>query len=152
VYFPMTDAASESAGTPDPTPIVSLRFRVLVVDDEPRVRKVAQRMLERAHYQVVTAVDGIDALEVFERERDAIDCIVLDIGMPRLGGLATLQRLRELAPELPVILSSGYSKDDVAIADDPHCLLVHKPYDMEALTSAVAKLLEHRSCSRANTR
>jgi two-component system cell cycle sensor histidine kinase/response regulator CckA len=150
VYFPLTDVSDETIITPRFVPSQTRRFRVLVVDDQARVRKVARKMLERANYEVVTAVDGIDALEVFERERDSIDCVVLDLGMPRLGGIETMQRLRTLAPELPVILSSGYSKDKLPefVADDRCCLRVHKPYDAQALTNAVAQLLEHRSCGR----
>jgi signal transduction histidine kinase/ActR/RegA family two-component response regulator len=153
VYFPLTDDAStESSATPEPLPLATRSFRVLVVDDERRVRKVARRILERAKYQVVTAIDGLEALEIFERERDSIDCVVLDIGMPRLGGIETMQRLRALVPDLPVILSSGYSKGNAldAVADDPCCVVVHKPYDVEALTGAVAKLLQHKSCNGHN--
>jgi CheY-like chemotaxis protein len=101
-------------------------------------------MLERASYRVLTANDGQEAIEVFERQRDEIHCVVLDLGMPRLGGIEAMQRLRALAPELPVILSSGYSQRHAldTLGDDPHLLVVHKPYDIEQLTGAVAKLLE----------
>jgi two-component system cell cycle sensor histidine kinase/response regulator CckA len=152
VYFPLIDASDESTATPGQAPIAARRFRVLVVDDQPRVRKVAKRILERANYEVITAVDGIDALEVFELERDSIDCVVLDLGMPRLGGIETMQRLRAMVPELPVILSSGYSKGNAleAASDDPCCLLVHKPYDVESLTKAIAQLLEHSTCNQAD--
>jgi two-component system cell cycle sensor histidine kinase/response regulator CckA len=153
VYFPLTDASDEPKVTRPQTLSAARRFCVLVVDDQPRVRKVARRMLERANYEVMTAIDGIDALEIFERERDAIDCVVLDLGMPRLGGIETMQRLRALVPDLPVVLSSGYSKGNAleVVVDDPCCLLVHKPYDVEALTNAVAQLLEHRACGQDNS-
>jgi CheY-like chemotaxis protein len=145
LYLPAADAGSnESTVTPEPTPIAASIRCVLVVDDEPRVRKVARRMLERANYQVMTANDGLEAIELFQRHPDAIDCVVLDLGMPRLGGIETMQRLRALAPELPVILSSGYSQLHALdlVVDDRRCLVVHKPYDIAQLTGAVAKLLE----------
>jgi two-component system cell cycle sensor histidine kinase/response regulator CckA len=145
LYLPAADAgANESTVTPEPTPIAASSRCVLVVDDEPRVRKVARRMLERANYQVMTANDGLEAIELFQRHPDSIDCVVLDLGMPRLGGIETMQRLRALAPELPVILSSGYSQLHALdlVVDDRRCLVVHKPYDIAQLTGAVAKLLE----------
>jgi two-component system cell cycle sensor histidine kinase/response regulator CckA len=147
LYLPAADAgANESRATPEPAPSPARSVRVLVVDDEPRVRKVAQRMLERANYQVVTANDGLEALEIFQRQGEAIDCVVLDLGMPRLGGIETMQRLRALDPELPVILSSGYSQIHAldVLADDRHCLVVHKPYDIAQLTGAVAELSASR--------
>ncbi len=145
VYLPSTDPGSSDAiATPAPSPSATRDVRVLVVDDELLVRKVVRRMLERAHYRVVTAVDGLDALEIFERERHEFDCVVLDLGMPRLGGIETIGRLRALAPELPVIISSAYTERSAldAVADDPRCIVVPKPCEFEQLTGAIAKLLE----------
>jgi signal transduction histidine kinase len=145
LYLPAADAApSGSTAAPEPGPSTARNLCVLVVDDEARVRKVARRMLERANYQVMTADDGLEAIETFQRQRESIACVVLDLGMPRLGGIETMQRLRALAPELPIILSSGYSQRHALdiVADDPRALVVHKPYDIEQLTGAVAKLLE----------
>jgi signal transduction histidine kinase len=145
LYLPASDASPRgSTPTPEPPAIVARSSCVLVVDDEALVRKVARRMLERVGYAVLTANDGLEAIELFERQRGSIDCVVLDLGMPRLGGIETMQRLRALAPELPVVLSSGYSQrhDIEMYADDPRCRVVHKPYDIEQLTAAVAQLLE----------
>jgi signal transduction histidine kinase len=115
---------------------------VLLVDDDVRVRKVATRMLERAGYHVVTAVDGLDALERYDQEAQAIDYVMLDLGMPRLGGLETMQRLRGRTPQLRVILSSGNSERGAleAVADDAACRVLHKPYEYEQLVRALTEL------------
>jgi nitrogen-specific signal transduction histidine kinase/ActR/RegA family two-component response regulator len=86
--------------------------KVLLVDDESTVRDVGRQMLQRAGLTVLTAPDGEAALEVFRREQD-IDCVVLDLTMPRMDGEACFRELRRLKPGVKVILSSGYNEQDV---------------------------------------
>jgi two-component system response regulator MprA len=86
------------------------RRRVLVVDDEPINRRVVSRVLGRAGYDVILAADGLEALEVLERER--ADAVLLDLVMPRLDGVETCRRIRALQPSLPVLMLSAMSDDE----------------------------------------
>jgi two-component system, cell cycle sensor histidine kinase and response regulator CckA len=113
---------------------------VLLVDDEETVRLVGGRMLQRLGFEVVTARDGEEALEIYQQAPDGFACVMLDQTMPRMGGRECLHRLRELSPDVRVILSSGYSEKDIAdrYADEHLAGFIQKPY----LPAALAKLLK----------
>ena len=117
---------------------------VLVVDDEESVRALARSVLERLGYRVLQAADGMQALGLVQDLRGAVDIVILDQTMPRLSGLETLRELRRQAPELPVILTSGYEPgggpqggSDVQ-ADG----FLPKPYAPDALSRVVRNLLD----------
>ncbi|MCP3959472.1 MAG: response regulator [bacterium] len=86
---------------------------VLVIDDEEPVRTVAQRILEDAGFTVITAEDGDQGVEIFEREADRVALVLLDMTMPRLSGDKTLRELRGVRQDVTVVLSSGYSEQVV---------------------------------------
>ncbi len=81
---------------------------VLVADDEPGVRLVARRVLERAGFRVCTAVDGREAVEVHAERRSEICAVLLDMSMPWMNGDEVLRSLRERTPDVRVVLTSGY--------------------------------------------
>ena len=83
---------------------------VLVVDDENMVQEAARRTLERAGYTVISASDGASALDLLERHRDRIRLVILDMTMPGLSGEETLEQMRSICPDVPVVLSSGYGE------------------------------------------
>jgi PAS domain S-box-containing protein len=80
---------------------------VLIVDDEPLVRRAVRGILERGGYKVLESADGIEGLATFAQRRDSIDLVLLDQSMPGLSGDQVLLRLMEIAPHLPVVLLSG---------------------------------------------
>jgi two-component system cell cycle sensor histidine kinase/response regulator CckA len=86
---------------------------VLLADDEPNVLRMTREILIRYGYRVLTAVDGVDALEVFEAHRDEIRVAVIDMIMPRMNGQAAIEEIRREHPGLPVILTSGFTEDVV---------------------------------------
>jgi PAS domain S-box-containing protein len=86
--------------------------RVLIVDDSEPIRQMATKSLEGAGLEVVSAQDGVEAIEIL-REDPTIDTVVLDLTMPRQGGLDTLLQIRREGLTAPVILMSGYSEDEL---------------------------------------
>src|SRR5262245_48852985 len=86
-------------------PAVPERRRVLVVDDEPQIRRAYVRILSRAGFEVTTSATATDAL--VEIEAGEVDLVVTDISMPRTSGLDLLARIRERDAELPVIIVTG---------------------------------------------
>ncbi len=113
VYFP---ALAEQA--PVAAPALVLRTTpvgtcVLVVDDEPLVRRAARAMLERQGVEVLEASDGEQALEIYEENRARVRAVLLDLAMPRMDGQETLRRLRASPSNVPVLLMSGYDEDNV---------------------------------------
>jgi CheY-like chemotaxis protein len=88
---------------------------VLVIDDEIGVRDIAARILEQAGLTVLVAGDGQEVLRVFREHQQGIDAVVLDLTMPRTGGLEVAGALRGLRPNLPVVLLSGFSVLEVTL-------------------------------------
>jgi len=116
---------------------------ILLVDDEDSVRMVAGRMLEQLGYQVLPAPNGDQALEIYRRERDRLDLVILDMIMPGMGGAETYQKLKEINPVVPVLLSSGYALDgetqQVMAAGARG--FIQKPYRLALLSHKVVEIL-----------
>ena len=132
VLFPATDGLETSAVTP---PEEAVRWSgegtVLVVEDEAQVREVSRRILERMGFDVKTAVDGMEALEVFREHADEIDCVLLDVAMPRMGGEETLPELKRIKPDVRVVLVSGFGQEEIQrrFAGKGLAGFMEKPYD-----------------------
>jgi PAS domain S-box-containing protein len=119
------------------------RDTVLFVDDESLLRKVARRHLHGLGYSVHTAGDGGAGLETFRRESASIDVVILDLTMPVLSGLEVLARIRDLSPDMPVIVASGYSSqvDAKEVLRAGADLFLPKPYAPEDLSRSIRKVL-----------
>lgn len=117
------------------------RATVLVVDDEPLVRSGTRRILERRGLVVLEAEDGEAALAVFREHAASIGLVILDMGMPVMGGAECFAKLRELA-DVPVLIATGYADDTAAQALIARgAALIEKPYASSALARDVARLL-----------
>jgi two-component system, cell cycle sensor histidine kinase and response regulator CckA len=116
---------------------------VLVVDDDPHVRNVAETMLRDLGCQVFTAKDGFDGVRLFQAHQDEIHCVLLDLTMPGMDGWETLVELRALHPDVPVILTSGYDEAQVMLGDHSERpqVFLHKPYHLKDLQAAMEAAL-----------
>ncbi len=116
---------------------------ILVIDDEPQVLKTTRRMLETFGYRVLTADSGNEGLRLAGEHLDEIGLVLLDMRMPGMSGDVTLQRLQDLAPQLPVIIISGYPLTDVM--RHIHSLTpygyLQKPFSMSDLRECVRRTL-----------
>ncbi len=117
---------------------------VLVVDDEQLVRDVAVRMLQAAGYDVLSARDGEQGLQVFAENIDRVQAVVLDMAMPGLDGSEVYKELRTMSRTVPVLFSSGYLDPDLPIGPGgSHRVdFLQKPYRMAALAERIEELLE----------
>jgi PAS domain S-box-containing protein len=116
---------------------------VLVVDDEEFIREIAERALIHAGYRVLQAQDGQEALAWFLPGQDPVDLVLLDMTMPRMGGAEAFRRIRAVAPETRVLLSSGYTQKESlqSLAGLPPDGFLAKPYRIADLLAAVADTL-----------
>ena len=117
---------------------------VLLVDDEETVLEVSKGLLEAMGYQVLMAKDGKEAIEVYEKSRDDIDVVLLDMVMPKVGGGEAYDRMRQINPHVKVLLSSGFSIDGEASAIlDRGCNgFIQKPFTVKELSEKIKKILE----------
>ncbi len=117
--------------------------RILVVDDEPGVRRVGQLMLRKLGYQVIEASSGIEALEIMERQANVLTGVLLDLTMPEMDGLATFQAIRRIRKDLPVLLTSGYNESDATerFAGRGLAGFLQKPYTLQALHDSLQAII-----------
>ena len=121
----------------------TLTRTVLLVDDEKMVLEVGKAILQRLGHEVVTAESGEEALDQFNTHRDAIGCVVLDLTMPGMDGKETFKQMRSLDPEVPIIIASGLSADQVAsqFNTDPATAVIQKPYQVADLSATIQSIL-----------
>jgi hypothetical protein len=84
---------------------------VLVVDDETAIREATREILEQHQYRVVTAADGREAIDVFQKERNSVRLVITDMMMPVMGGAALVRALRTMEPDLKIIACSGLDQE-----------------------------------------
>jgi two-component system cell cycle sensor histidine kinase/response regulator CckA len=117
---------------------------VLLVEDEDEVRHLVQAGLERFGYYVLVAVDGVEAIAIWEHRSTEIDLLFADMRMPKgVSGLDLCRLFKAKKPELKVIISSGYSDEIAAgIPFDEKITYLHKPYDARRLGTVVRNCLD----------
>ena len=123
---------------------------VLLVDDEDAVRDIGMRLLEEAGFDVVGAADGCEAVDYYREHCDDISCVLLDLTMPRMGGEETFHELRKIRDDVRVVLSSGFSEQEVVgkFAEGGICGFVQKPYRFEKLISEVGAAVRGGGAAR----
>ena len=106
---------------------------------EPLLRNLAEELIKSFDCEPLPAEDGIEAIEIFEREKENIDVVMLDMIMPNLGGVETFRRLKEIDPDIPVFLFSGYSKDEAVqeLLKEGARGFIQKPYRIEDLAEII---------------
>ena len=139
VLFPVSEEALVEEATAESESDWQAEGAILVVDDEDTIREVAAMMLEDLGFSTLTAVDGMQAIELFRQHRNEIRAVLLDMTMPKMDGKACFRELRRIDPDVKVILSSGYSEEDATARFSGKKLagFVQKPYSPEQLKAVV---------------
>jgi CheY-like chemotaxis protein len=116
--------------------------KILVVDDEPVVRELTMEILRRSGHDPHGVTSARGALELLEAE--SFDLVVSDVVMPEMTGVEFLDELRDLLPEIPVVLMTGGSQEPertTRAVELGACVLLYKPFTRDELTEAVATAL-----------
>ena len=118
---------------------------ILIVDDEEMVLDVGTAMLTKMGYKVLIAESGSEALNLFEKQSQAIDLVILDMMMPQMNGKEIHDRLKKIKPDVKVILSSGYNLNDQAseIMECGCIDFIQKPFNMAHLSQTVSDALKN---------
>jgi len=123
--------------------------KALIVDDDESLRQVASLLLEAIGFDVIVAVDGEDAIRQFKTHGDEFALVLMDIHMPRLGGLDAIKLIHAINPSMTVILSSGeweYSPERLSSSNASAFL--RKPYTFGELRLTVQGLLPRHNCEQ----
>ncbi|WP_246014577.1 ATP-binding protein [Geomonas oryzae] len=116
---------------------------VLLADDEESIRGLGRDMLETMGFSVLVACDGQEALEIYRRHKEEIVCVLLDLTMPNLDGEQTFRALRELQPDVKVVISSGYNEQEVTMkfAGAGPSGFIQKPYRVSEMSRTLRGVL-----------
>ena len=142
IYLPAMESTVKELFE-EPKHIDPMKGTVLLVDDEEVVIDVGVQMLQKFGFNVLSAANGEEALEIFERKRDEVLLVILDLIMPEMGGGEVFDRLKEIAPGVNVLLSSGYSLDSKAkdILNRGCRGFIQKPFNMNQLMEKILEIL-----------
>lgn len=113
VLLPRAPRGAEVGGAPDEPANAIAGARILIVDDEPEVLAILSESLSYAGLVVAEASNGEEAIARFRKDPDAFDCVLLDLSMPKLDGEEVFHELRRIRPDVRVVLSSGYTEQEV---------------------------------------
>ncbi len=116
---------------------------VLLVDDEEHITEIGKELLEAMGFHAIIARNGEEAISLYKQHKDEVDLVLLDMVMPKMGGKEVFNKLREIDPEVKVLLSSGYSLDGEAkeIMSLGCCGFIQKPFRLNDLMEAIKKVL-----------
>lgn len=142
IYFRCVDLSDEGDQLEGPEPSLSGEGVILLVEDDPIVRRVSKAMLEKLGFTVVEAQDGVAGLELF-RQRDDIRLLLTDITMPRMGGIDLAAQARQLRPGISVLFMSGYTQNGIVHHGlvDPGHVLMQKPFTRKDLIRKLQEAL-----------
>jgi len=145
VYLPASERTVRKTVEPVEE-ITSGTGTVLLVDDEIEILDVTKEVLEAIGYRVLLARDGKEAVEVYGKDRDDIDVVLLDMVMPNMGGGEAYDRMKEINPDIKVLLSSGYSLDGEAtkILERGCNGFIQKPFRMNELAEKIREILDKK--------
>lgn len=117
---------------------------ILLVDDEELVLDVGKAMLEELGFYVVTACDGLEAIDVFTEYQAELACVLLDVTMPRMGGEDAYWRLKDIKSDVPIIICSGYTEDQVAerFREQLPAPFIGKPFKLAELSTVIRSVTE----------
>ncbi|MBI4963110.1 MAG: response regulator [Desulfomonile tiedjei] len=117
---------------------------ILLVEDEDLVSDLTKRFLEGSGYTVLTAANGKEALDLYEKEGDRVSLVILDLIMPEMGGRECLAALRKVDPNVKILIISGYpvSGPTKETFDSVATAFVGKPYTMKEILRAVRDVLD----------
>lgn len=117
---------------------------VLVVEDEPIMRKIAVKVLDNAGYDVITAEDGYEGINLFKKHHKKIKLVLLDMVLPKKPGKDVYLEIKNINPNVKVLLNTGFSKDK-QVAELFQMGVKHfieKPYSLEELAKAINKAIK----------
>ncbi|CAB1078803.1 hypothetical protein D1AOALGA4SA_6530 [Olavius algarvensis Delta 1 endosymbiont] len=144
IYLPAINRTPSTGTAARADLLVGGSETILLVDDEQVIRKVGEATLARFGYTVLTAADGRLAVELYRREQERIDLVILDLVMPNMSGKQCLEALLRINPALKVVIASGYSESEhrAGLIQSGARGFVGKPYEAKKLLDAIRQVLD----------
>jgi len=145
MYFPLINNKPKSSDDAIHGKIYTGRGEtILLADDEVQLRQTSKHILESLGYRVLEASDGKEAVDIFFVHSDEVELLVLDVMMPRMGGVEVADRIHELKPDIPLIFATGYDRE-VLPSDAGQLrnhLVLSKPFSIQVFSKGIRDLLD----------
>jgi two-component system cell cycle sensor histidine kinase/response regulator CckA len=143
VYLPASKEQL-TAVQPPTSELKAGRETILAVDDEEIIRSLLEETLKKLGYKVILANDGEEAVQIYEKKKDEIDAVIIDMIMPRVGGCEAFRELKRRNPGVKVLLATGYSQDGTAqqILDEGVKGFIQKPFELVELSQKLRQILD----------
>ena len=126
------------------SPVVTKRVRILAIDDSEEFRRILKELLDGEKFEVIAIGGPVKALELYAREKDNIDLVLLDYFMPQLDGVKTLEWLRKLNPNVKIVICSGGDALLLRriVAEYHADGYVQKPFSVEELREQIEEVIQ----------
>jgi PAS domain S-box-containing protein len=143
VYLPVITVAEPNGHRPGELGGLKASRTIMLVEDEELLRDLGVMMMEADGYRVLSAKDGLEAVEIFESHADEIGLVVCDLGLPRLSGQEVFLRMKEIKPDVRAIVASGYlePKTRIEILRAGVLDTVQKPYDFREMMKKIRSII-----------
>ena len=144
IYFPAVEEIQEEKYLEKKEPPRGQGETILMVDDEANILEMAMSLLNDANYRVIAASNAKDAIELYEKHRDEIRLVLLDLIMPEIGGKQCLEALRNMDPNVKVIVLTGYTKRGMTqeLKEAGARDFILKPFDTPQLLEKIRKIID----------
>ena len=146
IYLPVKEHKMDHVETADATlqDVPGGRETVLLIEDEEMLRDLVKTVIESKGYNVLTASDGEEGIDLFERRHDEIDVVISDLGLPKISGEEVLKRIRLIAPSARLVAASGFIEPEVksSLLDIGVTRIVQKPYMISEILKTVREVID----------
>jgi PAS domain S-box-containing protein len=145
MHFPLLHASENLRRNIQHSKLERGTEQIIIIDDEKDVAGVIGGMLESLGYHVTIVDSGRKAINLFKKKK-RFDVVILDLNMPKMSGKETFEKLKEIDPKIPVIISTGYSDRDMDVSQwrDPVDAFLQKPYPIEELSKSIRLILDNK--------
>ena len=145
IFLPISDKENKKAIHETEAKLRGGSETILVVDDEQVIRKLGKEILETQGYVVLTAANGLEAIDIYKQEQKKINLVILDIMMPEMDGIEAYKSLRDINPSLKILIASAYSSKNYDY-ENFHIKaeeFIQKPFKIQQLSRKVRYILDH---------
>jgi CheY-like chemotaxis protein len=152
IWFPIPKEVAASGAEAEVAPAEIPSLRILVIDDDQRVQEALRAMLEHLGHQPVVVDDGAKGIEAFKESLESgtpFDLVITDLGMPKVSGSEVAQQVKELSPNTPILVITGWGAEQKPIHAD---YALGKPVRLSALREAIAKVWHQAAAKRQKSR
>jgi len=145
ILLPTTDKPFEAPAADEGSPTLkTVKGCILLIDDEEVIRTIIPELLGSIGYTTLTAYDGLDGLQTYRENQNQIDLVILDMITPRMDGAVCFAGLKEINPDVKVIISSGYTQNasTSALKQEGVLAFIKKPFQLQTLSDIIADILQ----------